>query len=92
MGLPIVATDAGGTREVLGNVGCIVPIDDAKAMASTLRRLLEKNPERAGSDPDDCAAVPRDVLGQRARQRAIELFDANVRGRELTKHYRSFGS
>lgn len=90
MGLPIVATDAGGTREVLGDTGCIVPIDDTQAIATALHRLLsdpyEKNADSdlglAGSDLDDCAAP-------RARKRAIEVFDARVRGRELTKHYQS---
>lgn len=82
MGLPVVATDAGGTREVLGDTGCIVPIDDAQAIATSLRRLLS---DPASSVRDDCAAP-------RARERAIEVFDARVRGRELTKHYQSLAA
>ncbi len=40
-GLPIIATDAGGTAEVLdgGRVGILVPIDDEAAMAEAIGRL-----------------------------------------------------
>jgi len=92
MGLPIVATDAGGTREILQDTGCIVPIDDAEAIATALRRLLSPPTSRdesselapTRSDLSDCA-----VMRRRARARAVAAFDARVRGAELTKHYQS---
>ncbi len=53
-GLPIVATDAGGTAEVLdgGRTGMLVPIDDEAAMAAAIVRLAA-DPEmrlRLGQD------------------------------------------
>lgn len=55
-GLPIVATDAGGTAEILdqGRVGILVPIDDEAAMADAIARLA--------ADPD-----LRRSLGESAR-------------------------
>jgi glycosyltransferase involved in cell wall biosynthesis len=55
-GLPIVATDAGGTAEILdqGRTGILVPIDDEAAMAAAISRL--------SSDPD-----LRRSLGESAR-------------------------
>ena len=45
-GLPIVATDTGGTAEILdgGRTGILVPIDDEAAMAEAIGRLA--------ADPD----------------------------------------
>lgn len=40
MGLPMVATDHGGTPEVLGDAGLLVPPSDPAAMAAALRRML----------------------------------------------------
>jgi glycosyltransferase involved in cell wall biosynthesis len=55
-GLPIVATDAGGTAEILdqGRAGILVPIDDETAMAAAIGRLA--------ADP-----VLRRSLGETAR-------------------------
>ena len=45
-GLPIIATDAGGLKEVLdyGKAGCMLPVDDAGALLQLLT-LLESEPE-----------------------------------------------
>ncbi len=45
-GLPVIVTDVGGTRELIteGKNGFIVPLRDADAIASALKKLL-KNPE-----------------------------------------------
>ena len=42
-GLPIVATDTPGMREILtdGYSGCIVPTEDVPQLAATLRRLID---------------------------------------------------
>jgi glycosyltransferase involved in cell wall biosynthesis len=40
IGLPLVGTDLGGTPEVLGDAGLLVPPGDAGAMAEGLSRLL----------------------------------------------------
>ncbi|HEY1740562.1 MAG TPA: glycosyltransferase family 4 protein [Acidimicrobiia bacterium] len=40
IGVPVVATDHGGAREVLGDAGTLVPPGDAPALAHALDRLL----------------------------------------------------
>jgi glycosyltransferase involved in cell wall biosynthesis len=62
-GLPIVATDAGGSREIVedGTSGLIVPVGDALALARGLIQLAE-----------DRAA--RDAMGQAARAKVAREF------------------
>jgi glycosyltransferase involved in cell wall biosynthesis len=62
-GLPIVATDVPGCREVVrdGENGFLVPLRDARALAAALRRLLE---DRA----------LRERLGATSRERAEREF------------------
>jgi glycosyltransferase involved in cell wall biosynthesis len=43
IGLPMVASVLGGTPEVLGDAGLLVPPDDPQAMAAALRRLLSED-------------------------------------------------
>jgi glycosyltransferase involved in cell wall biosynthesis len=45
-GAPVVATDAGGTREVTGDAAVLVPPGDAAALADAVERLLESPGER----------------------------------------------
>lgn len=59
-GVAIVATDAGGTAEVLGDGGLLVPADDTPALAAALGDVL--------ADPAQHADLRR-----RARQRAERL-------------------
>ena len=61
-GRPIVATNVGGTPEVVGaNGGFLVPLDDPATAARLLARLIEHDDER-------------DELGQQARRQALERF------------------
>jgi glycosyltransferase involved in cell wall biosynthesis len=48
-GVPVVATDAGGTRTVVadGETGFVVPIGDVEALADRLRRLRDDPALRA---------------------------------------------
>ena len=39
-GLPVIATDVGGLRELVTDVGVLVPVDDAAALAAELGALL----------------------------------------------------
>jgi glycosyltransferase involved in cell wall biosynthesis len=66
-GLPVVAADVGSVREAVleGRTGYVVPPGEADAMAERLRRLL-----------DDGDLARR--LGTRGRERALELFTADV--------------
>jgi glycosyltransferase involved in cell wall biosynthesis len=45
-GAAVVATDAGGTREVTGDAAVLVPPDDAPALADAVERLLDEPAER----------------------------------------------
>lgn len=58
-GAPIVATDAGGTREVTGDAALLVPVGDARALADAVGTL---------TDPAERAERAR-----KSRRRAAEL-------------------
>ena len=61
-GLPVVATAIPSARELLGeDAGCLVPPEDAPALATALAELLADAPRRAR-------------LGEAARRRAEERF------------------
>jgi len=75
LGAPIVATDAGGTREVTGDRGAVlVPVGDAAAVAGAIAALL--------ADP-----AARTELAARARERAGELPDVSAVVGQLHRVY-----
>ena len=77
-GLAIVTTDTGGTREIFppeANAAQLVAPNDPVALAETIVALL------AGDDE-------RRRLGEAARRRAVEAFDARTTAAELLRHYR----
>lgn len=61
-GVPCVATDAGGSAEVLGETGRLVAVGDDRALASAVEELL--------AEPE---AVRRE-LGRVARERIVSEF------------------
>lgn len=63
-GLPVVATDVGGTRELVdpGRTGWLAPVDDAGALADRVVELLE-DPARA------------EAMGRAGRQRMLDEYD-----------------
>ena len=74
-GVPVLATAVGGVPEVVadGETGFLVPIGDTTAMSEKALELLD--------DPELYTAFQ-----ERARQRAIEMFDS----RRLIPQYESF--
>jgi len=60
-GLLIIATELGGTAEVVGDAGLKFPIDDADALAACISRVID-HPELIRS------------LGDAARRRALDVF------------------
>jgi glycosyltransferase involved in cell wall biosynthesis len=61
-GLPVVATQVGGLKEILADgVGILVPSKDEKALAASIISIL-KNP------------LEMQKMGERGRKRAFELF------------------
>jgi glycosyltransferase involved in cell wall biosynthesis len=48
LGAAVVATDAGGTREVTGDAALLVPVGDAAALARAVRAVLADDERRAG--------------------------------------------
>lgn len=58
----VVATDAGGVKEVLGDCGYLVPTRNASALSAALKEALQLPPDAAKS------------LGQRARERIVSQY------------------
>jgi len=63
-GLPVVATDCGGPRDLVeeGETGMLVPVKDPEALANALEQML--------ADPGR-----REAMGEAGRRRALERFD-----------------
>ncbi|WP_298460191.1 glycosyltransferase family 4 protein [uncultured Cellulomonas sp.] len=75
LGAAVVATDAGGTREVTGDDGAVlVPVGDAAAVAGAVRALLDDRPRR-------------DRLRAAAGRRAAELPDVAAVVEQLRRVY-----
>ena len=74
LGAAVVATDAGGTREVTGDAAILVPVGDALAIAGAVRRVLA----------DDAL---RHQLGAAALARATALPDVAQVVAQLARTY-----
>jgi glycosyltransferase involved in cell wall biosynthesis len=80
-GLPVVATDVGGTRELVVHrqTGLLVPSGEPVALASALRSLLQAPSERA-------------AMGAAARRRAETVFSLETMIDEYTRVYRDLAA
>lgn len=74
-GVPVVASDVDGLREVVGDAGILVPPEDRGALRAALARL-------AGD------SALRSALGRRGRARAAERFDLRETVRRYEDLYR----
>jgi glycosyltransferase involved in cell wall biosynthesis len=75
-GLPVVATDVAGSRQVIvtGESGILVPPGDASALASAMTDLLANDDERSR-------------LGRGARERVLAEFSAD---RQAARHAEAY--
>jgi glycosyltransferase involved in cell wall biosynthesis len=77
-GLPVVATDVGGTREIFpseADGAVLVPVDEPAALAGAVGSLLNDPPRRR-------------ALGAAGRARAAAAFDVRIAGNRLIDLYR----
>lgn len=76
LGKPMVATDGGGTKEIVehGVTGFLVPARDAGQLAGRISELL--------CDRDACRS-----LGERGRDRALNLFGIETMGNQFLRLY-----
>ena len=77
MGLPIVATDIRGCREVVdhGATGELVPVRDAVALADAIAALAGDQPRRARLGAAASAKARRDFDQQRVIDRTLETYE-----------------
>jgi glycosyltransferase involved in cell wall biosynthesis len=75
-GRPVVATDVGGTRDIVRHdeTGILVPPGDADALAAGMVRLLA----------EPCVARE---MGRRARERVFATFSLDVQAQETAALY-----
>jgi glycosyltransferase involved in cell wall biosynthesis len=74
---PVVATDVGGTRELVGDAGIMVPAGNSDALAAAMIDLMRQPAER------------RRVFGQAARTRIASDFSMDARANEWEALYRT---
>jgi glycosyltransferase involved in cell wall biosynthesis len=72
---PVVATDVGGVRELVGDAGVLVPASDSEALANAMASLMERSAE------------DRRRLGRAARNRIESQFSMNARADEWDDLY-----
>ena len=77
MGKPVVATDVGGVRELVGDAGVLVPAKDSQALAAAMLGVMEQT------------APARADIGQAARQRILDYFDMEAKADAWEAMYRS---
>ena len=72
---PVVATDVGGVRELVGDAGIIVPPNDPNALAEGMIRVLSMSEDQ------------RPSMGNRARRRTQQQFNINEKADEWQALY-----
>jgi glycosyltransferase involved in cell wall biosynthesis len=74
-GVPVVATDSGGTSELLrGGAGILVPLDDEPSLLDALGRIVGDR-------------VLRNELAEAGRRRIAESFDVDSIARDLRRRF-----
>jgi len=78
-GVPVVATDVGDVRRIVGDAGIVVPSGDAKAMAQAWHRLLDDSKKRQ-------------TMGEIGRERVLSLFGVTAMAGHYLDLYRGMVS
>ncbi len=73
---PVVATDVGGVRELVGSTGLLVPPGDSQALAESMLRVMAMTP------------LERKMLGRDARSRVEKHFSLSAKAEEWEQFYR----
>ena len=73
---PVVATDVGGVRELMGGTNAVVPCRDPAALAAAMLNVMMQ------------PAAGRLALGHAARARIVDRFDMDARAAEWEEIYR----
>ena len=74
---PVVATDVGGVRELVGEAGVIVPAKNPEALAQAMLDLMRRTDDE------------RQTLGVAARERIAARFSIDAKAVEWEAHYRA---
>lgn len=77
MGKPVVATDVGGVRELVGDCGVIVPARNATALAEAVLAAMSRSQRE------------RVAIGRAARERIVKNFSMDAKADEWEALYRS---
>lgn len=74
---PVVATDVGGVKELVGDAGLIVPSKNPTALAQAMLKVMEQSVEQRAS------------CGRAARSRICDLFSMDAKAEQWESLYRS---
>jgi glycosyltransferase involved in cell wall biosynthesis len=74
---PLVATDVGGVRELVGDTGAVVPAKNSNALAEAMLKVMTQSQEE------------RAATGRLARERICGQFNIDARANEWEALYRS---
>jgi glycosyltransferase involved in cell wall biosynthesis len=73
---PVVATDAGGVHELVGDAGLVVPVQNSKALAGAMLDVMRRTSE------------DRLLLGRKARVRVLQTFSMDAAAEKWEELYR----
>ena len=74
---PVVSTDVGGVRQLLGDAGLLAPAKDADALAEAMLQVMRLPGDRRGA------------MGRAARQRIVNYFSMEAKVAEWETLYRA---
>jgi len=74
---PVVATDVGGVRELMGETGFIVPAKSPEGLAEAMLKMMRRTDKERRS------------LGQAARERIVDHFSMDAKANEWEALYRA---